>query len=188
MKPSRLKVHAMEAESRANGPGIRYTLWLQGCSIHCPGCFNPATHDPSAGVWMSIPSLVRHIQSSLTVIEGITISGGEPLDQAPELADLLEALKQEISLPTLLFTGYTLEEISDDPDKEYVLNLVDAVICGPYQRNTPSPSGFPGSRNQQILLITNAYTQDDFTHLPAAEITITPSGDLILSGTDPYKP
>jgi anaerobic ribonucleoside-triphosphate reductase activating protein len=188
MKPSRLKVHAMEEESRANGPGIRYTLWLQGCSIQCPGCFNPATHDPSAGVWMSIPSIVRHIQSSQAAIDGITISGGEPLDQALELADLLEAMKQEISLPILLFTGYTLDEISDDPDKETILNLVDAVIFGPYQRNNPSPSGFPGSTNKQILLITNAYTQKDFALVPAAEITITPSGELILSGTDPYKP
>jgi anaerobic ribonucleoside-triphosphate reductase activating protein len=137
---------------------------------------------------MSVPSLIRHIQASQTAIDGITISGGEPLDQAPELADLLEALKEEISLPILLFTGYTLEEISDDPDKEAVLSLVDAVICGPYQRKNPSPSGFPGSTNQQILLITDAYTQNDFTQVPAAEITITPSGDLILSGTDPFKP
>ncbi len=188
MSQTRLKIHAIESESRANGPGIRYTLWLQGCSMHCPGCFNPATHNPSAGVWMSIPSLVRDIRSNQPAIEGITISGGEPLDQASELADLLLALKQGIPLPVLLFTGYTVEEISDDPEKVYVLNLVDAVICGPYQKEYAHQAGFPGSSNQQLLLITDAYTKNDFAVLPAAEITITPNGDLILSGTDPFKP
>ncbi len=84
-----LRVHAIEPLSYANGPGPRSVLWVQGCSLGCRGCFNQATHDPSAGESMAVEEAAKRLTRHAG-IEGVTISGGEPFQQALPLALLLE--------------------------------------------------------------------------------------------------
>jgi anaerobic ribonucleoside-triphosphate reductase activating protein len=187
MDHTRLNVHAINANSQANGPGIRYTLWLQGCSIHCDGCFNPGTHDPLAGTWMSILDILQDIQNHMPNLDGITVTGGEPLDQAAALSSFLSACRDNLPLPILLFTGYNEEQIAADPSMVHILNLIDVLVCGPYRQKEKNTAGFPGSKNQKIQFITDTYAQNDFVNLPPAEITIHPAGDVDSSGTDPFR-
>ena len=99
--------------STVNGPGYRYVLWVQGCKLNCKDCFNPETHLYNVAISMDIENIALEINSN-PFIEGITISGGEPLDYSVELIGLLKLVKQ--SLTTIIFTGYTIKEIAKDSD------------------------------------------------------------------------
>jgi anaerobic ribonucleoside-triphosphate reductase activating protein len=77
-------IHAMEPRSRANGPGVRFVVWFQGCTLGCAGCFNPATHSGSLGASRrSLAELYAEIDLAMigAPIEGLTLSGGEPMQQ-----------------------------------------------------------------------------------------------------------
>ena len=75
---STLRLHGFEPCSAANGPGRRAVLWVQGCTLACPGCFNPRTHDRS-GDQVGVDELFSRIDQLGDRIEGVTVSGGEPL-------------------------------------------------------------------------------------------------------------
>src|SRR4051794_9779781 len=103
------RVHAIEPRSRANGPGARFVVWLQGCTLGCPGCFNPGTHDPAGGREVPLDDLAPQLAAT-PGIEGLSPSGGEPLQQPAAAAALLEAARA-LGLSTLAFSGYTEAEI-----------------------------------------------------------------------------
>lgn len=173
-------VHAVEPRSRANGPGARFVVWLQGCTLGCPGCFNPATHAPG-GSARSVAELVATIPDD---VEGITLSGGEPLQQAAGAALLLAAARAR-GLSTLVFSGYTLAEIEQLPDGPAVLAQLDVLIDGRYVASQRLARGLRGSANQRIHLVTSRYTLADVAATPVAEIRIGPTGDVVLTGVDP---
>lgn len=125
-----LFVHHIEKCSFANGPGARSVLWVQGCSLNCPGCFNPETH-MLGGVPCNPQTLAAKIAGYQ--IPGLTISGGEPLDQSYALRTFLEAFRQKSKATIFLFTGYTVSEILSDKKKIHTVRLVDAALCGRYQ-------------------------------------------------------
>ena len=106
-----LRVHHFLPASRANGPGVRAVLWTQGCSLACPGCFNPETHTRQGGSDVPVADLLAALRALPAEVEGITISGGEPLQQAPALTNLLREVRAQTPLSVILFTGYTLAEI-----------------------------------------------------------------------------
>ena len=89
----RLRIHAFEPFSRANGPGVRAAIWVQGCSLGCPGCFNPDTHPFAGGELLAVDDLFRRILALGDAIEGITVSGGEPLQQRRPLLALLQRVR-----------------------------------------------------------------------------------------------
>jgi anaerobic ribonucleoside-triphosphate reductase activating protein len=87
------RVHATMPRSRANGPGNRFVIWSQGCSLGCPGCFNPWTHDPeTAGQWVTVDDLVDDVKTEADqyrngpALDGVTVTGGEPLEQPDAVA------------------------------------------------------------------------------------------------------
>jgi anaerobic ribonucleoside-triphosphate reductase activating protein len=84
-----MQINHVMRSSVVNGPGKRYTIWVQGCSIHCKGCINPDTWDQKAGTKIDIDTLVQDIQSLNGSIDGITLTGGEPLDQIDGLLQFL---------------------------------------------------------------------------------------------------
>src|SRR5947207_15670603 len=102
-----LRLHRFLPASWANGPGRRAVLWVQGCTLACPDCFNPQTHARSEGERVPLPALVQRITSLAQGIEGLTISGCEPLQQRHALLTLLQHVRQETTLSVLLFTGYS---------------------------------------------------------------------------------
>jgi len=173
------RVHAIEPRSRANGPGARFVVWLQGCTLGCPGCFNPGTH-ASGGREVAVESL------DFGEVEGISLSGGEPMQQ-PEAALALLQRARARGLSTLMFSGYTLEEIRELPGGPAVLAQLDVLIDGRYVAGERLASGLRGSANQRIQLLTSRYTLADVEATPVAEIRIGPAGDVVLTGVNPLK-
>jgi anaerobic ribonucleoside-triphosphate reductase activating protein len=173
-----LRVHAVEPRSRANGPGARFVVWFQGCTLGCPGCFNPTTHSASDGRVVTVDELVSQIPDD---VEGISLSGGEPFQQ-PDAAAALLAAARAIGKSTLVFSGYTREELWPE-----LLANVDVLIDGRYVSTERHATGLRGSANQRIHLLTSRYTLADVEATPVAEIRIGPTGELVLTGVDPIK-
>jgi len=182
----RARVHAFEPRSRANGPGARFVVWFQGCTLGCPGCFNPTTHDPAAGHSIAIDELADELARARPGIEGVSLSGGEPLQQPAAARALLDAARA-LGLSTLAFSGYTIDEIRALPGGPEVLARLDVLIDGRYVARDRLASGLRGSANQRIQLLTDRYALADVEATPVAEIRIAPTGDVILTGVDPLK-
>lgn len=181
----KLRIHAIEPRSRANGPGARFVVWLQGCTLGCPGCFNPTTHDPAGGHERTVDEIARQLAAT-PGIEGLTLSGGEPLQQAEAAAALLDAARA-LGLSTLAFSGYTLDEIRALPHGAAVLERLDVLIDGRYIAAERLATGLRGSANQRIHLLTSRYALADVEATPTAEIRISPRGEVVLTGVDPLK-
>ena len=179
------RVHAVEPRSRANGPGARFVVWLQGCTLGCPGCFNPGTHDAAGGRAIPVAELAAQLAAT-PGIEGLSLSGGEPLQQPAAAAALLDAARA-LGLSTLAFSGYTEAEIRALPGGPEVLARLDVLIDGRYVAGDRLATGLRGSANQRIRLLTARYRLEDVEATPVAEIRIGPTGDVILTGVDPLK-
>jgi anaerobic ribonucleoside-triphosphate reductase activating protein len=180
-----VRVHAIEPRSRANGPGTRFVVWLQGCTLGCPGCFNPATHDAAGGRAATVAELADQLATTRG-IEGLSLSGGEPLEQPEAAVALLDAARA-LGLSTLAFSGYTLAEIRALPHGPDVLARLDVLIDGRYVAGERLATGLRGSANQRIHLLTSRYSLADVEATPVAEIRIAPGGDVVLTGVDPLK-
>jgi len=202
-----IRVHAFEPRSRANGPGARFVVWFQGCTLGCPGCFNPTTHESAGGLPVTLEQLVDELtraarggpidrtappsggadgRGHAPPIEGLSLSGGEPLQQ-PEAARALLDAARALGLSTLAFSGYTIDEIRALPGGPDVLARLDVLIDGRYVAGDRLASGLRGSANQRIQLLTDRYALADVDTTPVAEIRISPTGDVILTGVDPLK-
>lgn len=149
---SELCLAGIVGDSITDGPGIRLTVFVQGCPHHCPGCHNPQTW-PFAGGYISTPEEVLAQIEANPLLGGVTFSGGEPFCQAAALLPLAEAIKNR-GLELAVYTGYTFEELLNlpDPAVKQLLALTDTLIDGPYleaERNLEL--NFRGSANQRIL-------------------------------------
>ena len=188
-----LRVHRFLPHSYANGPGARAVIWVQGCTLGCPGCFNPATHPHAGGELLPVATLFRRIiaasakATTKATIEGVTISGGEPLQQPAPLSTLLTRLRNETALSILLFTGYTWAEIQRMPAAAQILACVDVLITGRYDATQHVAHGLLGSSNQRIHLLSARYSAADLRAAPPAEVIVTAEGEVVLSGIDPLQ-
>lgn len=170
--------------SEANGPGTRFVLWVQGCSLHCPGCWNPDTWSHSPRVATTVEAVWQAIYS-VDGLEGISISGGEPFEQAAACAMLAE-LAQAAGLSVLAYTGKSLATLQL-PEHERLLASVDILVAGPFVASQVV-TGEPllGSANQTIHFLTSRYSQADLQGLPVSEVLIRPDGTIIYTGfTEP---
>lgn len=141
------------------GPGRRLGIWVQGCSLGCPGCVSKDTwrHDPARGI--AVDALIDGCASWIAEADGITLTGGEPLEQAEGIAALLNAVARwQASRPTghrqdvLLFTGYQLGELA--AKQLAVLHQVDAVVTGRYRPEAGQSLVLRGSDNQRLLALS----------------------------------
>lgn len=182
------RVHGIEPRSRANGPGARFVVWMQGCTLGCAGCFNPTTHPHAGGQLRQVAELLAELAAAKarTGIEGLTLSGGEPMQQAAASAALLAGARA-LGLSTLVFSGYTREEIEQIPDGAAALASIDVLVDGRYRSTERLGEGLRGSANQRILLLSGRYTLADVEATPVAEIRIARDGELVLTGVNPLK-
>lgn len=184
-----VRIHAIEARSRANGPGVRFVVWFQGCTLGCPGCFNPATHarEPAPGTPGTLDDVIAAMtRAAASGTTGLSLSGGEPLQQ-PEVARALLDAARDLGLSTLSFSGYGIEEIRALPGGPAVLDRLDVLIDGRYVAGERLASGLRGSANQRIHLLTDRFTLADVEATPVAEIRIGKDGQVVLTGVDPLK-
>lgn len=182
-----LQVHAIVERSSANGPGVRAVVWTQGCSIGCPGCFNPGTHSQldAAKCW-SPDRLAMHLEH--LDIEGLTITGGEPLDQAAAVLDLAHRYKLRSGRSVLLLTGYSREALPFvlGPSRyEKLVRSVDVVVAGPFRRNLRQAHSLSGSFNKEIVHFSDRYEDVDIERTPVAEVIISLDGTVVSTGVDP---
>jgi anaerobic ribonucleoside-triphosphate reductase activating protein len=184
-----LRVGARVPVTRAEGPGARYGLWLQGCSIRCPGCCNPHLFDASGGDRVAPSLLVAEMASVRSEIEGMTLLGGEPLDQAEALLPLLRGARG-LGLSVLLFSGFTLDELRErsEPAVRDVLAAVDVLVDGRYDASRPETERlWAGSTNQRFHYFTPRYSPA--IERPArgeplrrVEVRLGPDGRLSANG------
>lgn len=139
-------------DSIVDGPGLRFTVFTQGCRHACPGCHNPETHDPAGGEEVSVEALALRLEKN-PLIEGLTLSGGEPFLQAEECARLAR-LARALGLTVWTYTGFLYERLaaSEHPGWRALLAETDVLVDGPYveaERSYGLP--FRGSRNQRLI-------------------------------------
>ncbi len=146
-----LNLSGIVEDSIVDGPGIRLTVFSQGCPHHCPGCHNPETWPFDCGTPMSEERILQ-IARGNPLCRGVTFSGGEPFSQAEGFAKLAVLLK-EAGYEVASYTGYTFEHLlTGSPEQRRLLEAIDVLIDGPFllaQRSLEI--AFRGSRNQRIL-------------------------------------
>lgn len=149
------------SESIVDGPGLRYTIFAQGCPHHCPGCHNPQTHAFDTGKQMQITDILQDICKN-PLLSGVTFSGGEPFCQAEPLYYLAEQLKGK-GKHLMAYSGYTFEELCQLPDPFVLklLSLLDLLVDGKFvetERNLELR--FRGSNNQRVLDVPKSLAQN----------------------------
>lgn len=147
-----INIAGIVKESIVDGPRIRYTIFVQGCPHNCLGCHNKQTHSFESGTKISIDEILNQIKS-LTYINDVTFSGGEPFCQAKALSVLAKKLKI-YNFHIVVYTGYTFEELFESTDFYIIdlLNNIDILIDGKFDINQKNLDlKFRGSKNQRIL-------------------------------------
>ena len=146
-----LDLSGIVSDSIVDGPGIRTTIFCQGCPHHCPGCHNPETWDFGCGTQMPVEDFVDIVKSN-PLCRGVTFSGGEPFSQAAGFAKLAPLLK-ELGYEVASYSGFTFEELLEGTeDQKKLLENIDILIDGPFLMAEKSLEiAFRGSRNQRIL-------------------------------------
>ncbi len=139
-------------ESIVDGPGFRFTIFVQGCPHGCPGCHNPNTHSTFGGYKISVDDVISQIKDA-PLISGVTFSGGEPFMQPIPLT-LLSKKIHNLGYNIICYTGYTYENIldSNSKDKIKLLSNIDILIDGPFDISMRSIDlKFRGSLNQRVI-------------------------------------
>ena len=139
------------------GPGKRIGIWFVGCKHKCKGCSNPELWSIGEKYFVTIEQAERLIRSVAMEngIDGFTITGGDPMEQADEIADLLERVK-DITEDVLLYTGYEIKELTSDTHKK-LLDKVAVLIDGRYEEDLNDNSFLRGSSNQTIHVLKSQY-------------------------------
>jgi anaerobic ribonucleoside-triphosphate reductase activating protein len=180
-----LRVARFLERSLANGPGERCVVWVAGCSLRCDGCINRELWDPGCGQDVEVGTLASRI-NAVDGLRGVTLSGGEPLDQAEAVAEFLGLLRSD--LDRVLFSGYSREEMDSDPRKAAVLARVDLVVAGRYQREQAlADDPWRASSNQTVHALTGRIRPQEVpagrveVHIRAGQVSVTgfPGAELL---------
>jgi len=155
-----IRIAGIVPESIVDGPGFRYTVFTQGCFHDCPGCHNPATHDINGGREMSVERIVEEMGKN-RLIDGLTLSGGEPFLQVEPCLELAKAA-HALGLNVWAYSGYTFEELMADREKSRLLAECDVLVDGPFilaQRTLERR--FRGSKNQRVIDVKQTLAQGE---------------------------
>ena len=148
----RLRISGIENDSIVDGPGLRLTIFTQGCPHHCPGCHNPQTHSLKGGKKISVSKVIKEIAES-PLIYGVTFSGGEPFLQAKTLIPIARFVKAQ-GLELACYTGFLFEELvaGKVPFARELLNYIDVLIDGKFVLAQKSLDlKYKGSKNQRTI-------------------------------------
>lgn len=181
-----VRVGRFLARTIAEGPGSRSALWVQGCGIRCPGCFNPQFWGERGGTEATVEELLARVPED---VEGVTLLGGEPFEQAAPLAAFAAAV-QARGQSVMTFSGFTLDELGERAARvagtAELLAHTDLLVDGPFLEDQLDHSRpWVGSRNQGIRALTSRYAShaDDWSaHPDRVEVTIGPDGSVALNG------
>lgn len=137
----------------ANGPGIRTTIFVTGCTHKCHNCFNEDYQDFDFGEpWTDKETREVIDYLKLDEVKGLTLLGGEPFQNEVDLLQVLRDIKKEVQKDIWIFSGYTYEEILKDQDKKKLLEECDVLVDGRFVEALKDLSlRFRGSSNQRII-------------------------------------
>lgn len=176
----RLNLARTLRRSAANGPGERFVLWVQGCPLACPGCWNPDTWAFKRRELTDVEELAGDILATQG-IEGVTFTGGEPFVQAQALAALAAQIRAA-GLSVFVFTGYDLEELTK-PAHRALLALTDVIVTGRYvEAERREGLAWRGSANQQVHFLSSRYGPSDMDEAPEVELHLNEDGSVTVTG------
>jgi len=184
-----LHIHNFLSTSDVEGPGRRACVWVQGCSIRCPGCFNSHMWARAGGFTVEVDELASVIETT-PGIEGVTFLGGEPFEQAEALGELGTRVRAA-GLSVLTFSGYEYDVLVNSPRDDWrrLLAATDLLIDGPYDRTQPDHERpWVGSRNQGFRYLSPryAYLASQLGSIPdGIEVRIASDGQVFLNGMCP---
>ena len=179
-----LRVGRILARSRANGPGERFVVWVKGCSLRCLGCYNPELFAREGGEELS-PLWLAARAGAVGGLRGVTLSGGEPMEQPQAVCEFLDRLVRRLDI--VVFTGYTREEILDDPRKAAVWERADLLVCGRYDQTVRSERNpWAGSLSKRVYARSGRIRADEFPDC-RVEFVIAPGGRSVLTGFPPVE-
>lgn len=168
--PETINIWKMQHRNYVSGPGCRFVIWVQGCLLACPGCWNKHTWDFSKRNEVTVDVLFSKIAAEKK-LDGLTLTGGEPFLQAKNLIPLVERVKKDLSLNIQIFTGYELAELSKRYPKR-LLSLADIVVAGRFDASMPN-------NNQKVYEIND--TKWEFNNTDV-EIEIGEMGEMVVTG------
>ena len=180
----KLNVNNYIHKSQVEGLGTRFVIWLQGCSIACKGCFNQAMISKEENLMMDVDEILMEIKK--VDVLGVTILGGEPFDQVKGLHKLVMSINS-LALDIILFTGYTLEQLTDRADDHIneIIKSVDVLIDGPFIKELPIKHEIIGSSNQRIHVFNKRYEYLNNMTLSGnqrIEVRISKKGIITVNG------
>ena len=177
-----LRVGRMLPSSVANGPGQRFVVWVQGCALACTGCFNPELWTGLGGAEIPVEGLAARIHA-VDGLRGVTLSGGEPLEQPEAVADLLDLLDPRLDI--VIYTGFTWPEIVTDRRRALVMARADLLVAGRFDRGLASETGlWSGSSNKTVHPLTGRIGLDELPEC-RIEVQIAPDGGAVMTGFPP---
>ena len=149
-----LKLLRTFKETIVDGVGLRYSIYFSGCSHACSGCHNEYSWNPNNGIELTY-KILNEIANEINqneLLDGITISGGDPLFNPTDMLKVLKFLKKKTKKNIWMYTGYTLEEIKKDDLRKKCLKYVDVLVDGRFIKELYDPNiKFRGSSNQRII-------------------------------------
>jgi anaerobic ribonucleoside-triphosphate reductase activating protein len=147
-----ITIGGIEPESIVDGPGFRYTVFVQGCEFRCPGCHNPQLQSFAGGRRVSVAEITAAIRAN-PLLSGLTLSGGDPFTQAAPCAALAEGVRA-LGLSVMTYTGYLWEDLlaAGNPAWRRLIEATDILVDGPFIRAQKNIGlRFRGSANQRLI-------------------------------------
>lgn len=189
MTVSTIRLSRVLSGLTALGPGKRVGVWVQGCTLSCPGCSSLDTWDPEGGIearLVELTSLVVDLFGAHPELTGLSLTGGEPVQQAEALATFTDDVRTAIAdreLDVLMFTGYPLPVARRLAPR--LIETVDAVVAGRYDPRAGFGGSLIGSSNQKLHLLTARAVERFSDNVPATRPTmqaVVDGDDLVLVG------
>lgn len=182
-----LRVFQILKNTKVEGPGGRYCIWVQGCSRHCKGCQAVHTWSHSGGKLLELSDIISDILVQKN-IEGVTFLGGEPFEQAEALGEIAEAVKKA-GLSVLCFTGGLIEDLRLKPLNKKLLDNIDLLIDGEFIVDKVDYSRpWCGSSNQRYHFLTDRYDEEIFEkYKNKVELNISKDGTVFMNGMGNFE-
>ena len=149
-----LRILGTYRETVVDGEGLRYSIYFSGCIHACKGCHNKESWCPDNGTLVTeeyLDKIISEINSN-PLLDGITLSGGDPLYNPEEMFEVVKYFKEKTKINIWLYTGYTIEELRKDNKRMAVLEYIDTLVDGKFFQELYDPLlKFRGSSNQRII-------------------------------------